>query len=60
MNDFSLLIPEFLVAGLALFILALDLFLKENWKKQLAWIGFIGLVVILLISLFVEYDVQLY
>ena len=54
MNDFSLLIPEFLVAGLAFFILALDLFLKENWKQYLAWVGFVGVVAILVISLFVE------
>ena len=60
MNDFSLLIPEFLVAGLAFFILALDLFLKENWKQHLAWVGFVGVVAILVISLFVESEGQLY
>ena len=35
MNDFSLLLPEFLVAGLAFLILALDLFIKENWIRSL-------------------------
>ena len=47
MNDFSLLIPEFLVAGLAFFILALDLFIKENWKRYLVWLAFFGLAVII-------------
>ena len=60
MNDFSLLIPEFLVAGLAFFILAIDLFLKEIWKRYLVWVAFFGLVVILLVSLFIESEGQLY
>ena len=60
MNDFSLLLPEFLVAGLAFFILALDLFIKENWKRYLVWVAFFGLVVILFVSLFIESEGRLY
>ena len=60
MNDFSLLLPEFLVAGLAFFILALDLFIKENWKRYLVWVAFLGLVVILFVSLFIESEGRLY
>ena len=60
MNDFSLLLPEFLVAGLAFFILALDLFIKENWKRYLVWVAFFGLAVILFVSLFIESEGQLY
>ena len=60
MNDFSLLLPEFLVAGLAFFILALDLFIKENWKRYLVWLAFFGRAVILFGSLFIESEGQLY
>ncbi|GIS64643.1 MAG: hypothetical protein CM1200mP3_08910 [Chloroflexota bacterium] len=32
MNDFTLLIPEFLISGLAILVLAIDFFLKNERK----------------------------
>ena len=50
MNDLSLLIPEFLVAGLAFLVLGVDLFLKEEQKHNLAWLTAFCLVGILLFT----------
>ena len=50
MNDLSLLIPEFLVAGLAFLVLGVDLFLKEEQKHNLAWLTAFCLVGILVFT----------
>ena len=50
-NNFSLLIPEFLVTGLAFLILSLDLFVSEKRKDYLVWVGVIGLLIILGLTL---------
>ena len=52
-NNFSLLIPEFLVTGLAFLILSLDLFISEKRKNHLVWVGVIGLFGILIITLLI-------
>ena len=52
-NNFSLLIPEFLVTGLAFLILSLDLFISEKTKNHLVWVGVIGLFGILIITLLI-------
>ena len=60
MNNFSLLIPEFMVAILAFLILSLDLFLSEKKKQILGWIGSFGFLVILFVTIFVSEDGELY
>ena len=44
MNDFSLLVPEFAVTGLAFLVLGADLFLGPNRKHLLAFLALAGLV----------------
>jgi len=51
MNDFTLLMPEFLVSGLAILVLVIDFFLK-NWRKYiLPWITFGGLIFVITVLL---------
>ena len=50
-NNFLLLIPEFIVAGLAFVVLTLDLFLPERRKWALPIVAVVGLVVALVVSL---------
>ena len=50
-NDFLLLIPEFIVTGLAFVVLTLDLFLPERRKWVLPFVAVAGLAVALVISL---------
>ena len=50
-NDFTLLIPEFLVTGLAFLILTADFFLRSDRKHLLAYLSAVGLVGILAFSL---------
>ena len=59
-NNFSLLIPEFLVTGLAFLILSLDLFISEKRKNHLVWVGVIGLFGILIITLLIVSNGILY
>ena len=47
MNDFTLLVPEFLVAGLAILVLAIDFFLKNERKFVLPWVTFVGLIFVI-------------
>ena len=50
MNNFTLLIPEFLVTGLAFLILTADLFMRSNRKHLLAYLAVLGLIGILAFS----------
>ena len=42
-ENLHLLLPEFLLAGLALLVFAVDLFLPDRHKKLLAWVSVAGL-----------------
>ena len=50
-NNFLLLLPEFIVTGLAFVVLGLDLFLSERRKWVLPIVAVVGLVVALVVSL---------
>ena len=50
-NNFLLLIPEFIVTGLAFVVLTLDLFLPERRKWVLPFVAVAGLVVALVVAL---------
>ena len=50
-NNFLLLLPEFIVTGLAFVVLGLDLFLPERRKWVLPIVAVVGLVVALVVSL---------
>ena len=50
-NNFLLLLPEFIVTGLAFLVLTLDLFLHERHKWTLPFVAVAGLVVALVVSL---------
>ena len=50
-NNFLLLLPEFIVTGLAFVVLGLDLFLPERRKWALPFVAVVGLVVALVVSL---------
>ena len=47
MNDFTLLVPEFLVACLAILVLAIDFFLKNERKFVLPWVTFVGIIFVI-------------
>ena len=51
MNDFTLLLPEFLVTGLAFLVLTVDFFLRSDRKHLLAYVSVVGLGGILALSL---------
>ena len=51
MNDFTLLVPEFLVAGLAFLVLTVDLFLEGPRKHLLPYLAVLGLGGVLAFSL---------
>ena len=50
-NNFLLLLPEFIVTGLAFVVLTLDLFLAERRKWVLPFVAVAGLAVALVVSL---------
>ena len=50
-NNFLLLLPEFIVTGLAFVVLTLDLFLPERRKWALPFVAVAGLAVALVVSL---------
>ncbi len=50
-NNFLLLLPEFIVTGLAFVVLTLDLFLPERRKWTLPFVAVAGLAVALVVSL---------
>ncbi|MEE9199479.1 MAG: NADH-quinone oxidoreductase subunit N [Dehalococcoidia bacterium] len=45
--NFALLVPEFLMAGVAFLVLAVDLFLPEDKKAYLPYLGVAGLLAVL-------------
>ena len=51
MNNFALLLPEFLVTGLAFLVLTADFFLRSDRKHLLAYLSVLGLGGILAFSL---------
>ena len=57
-NNFLLLLPEFIVTGLAFVVLGLDLFLPERRKWVLPIVAVVGLVVALVVSLWYLWGVS--
>ena len=55
-SNLDLLLPEFMLAGLVILILAVDLFLPTERKRLLGWLSVAGLVVILAVGLVVQWD----
>ena len=51
MNNFALLLPEFMVAGLAFLVLTVDFFLRSDRKHLLAYLSVLGLGGVLAFSL---------
>ena len=51
-NDFTLLMPEFLVTGLAFLVLTADFVLRSERKHRLAYLSVAGLLGVLSFSLF--------
>ena len=51
MNNFTLLLPEIFVTGLAFLVLTADFFLRSNRKHLLAYLSVLGLGGILAFSL---------
>ena len=51
MNNFALLLPEFLVTGLAFLVLTADFFLRSERKHLLAYMAVVGLAGVLVFSL---------
>ena len=60
--NLHLLLPEFLLAGLALLVLAIDLFLPENRKHLLAWLSVVAIAGIIVAGFLVQWgeDTALY
>ena len=61
-ENLHLLLPEFLLAALAILVLSVDLFLPEERKNMLAWLSVAGLAGLLALSLSLLWgkDVSLY
>ena len=55
-SDLHLLLPEFLLAGLAVLVFAIDLVLPAHRKNMLAWLSVAGLIGILAVSLVLLWD----
>ena len=53
-----LLTPEFALAGLAVLVLAVDLVTPDNRKALLGWLSVVGLVALIVISLFMLWQQQ--
>ena len=54
-SNMHLLLPEFLLVGLAFSVFAIDLFLPTNRKHLLAWLSVAGLIAILAVGLVVQW-----
>ncbi len=50
-NNFALLLPEFLVTGLAFLVLIVDFFLRADRKHLLGYLAVAGLIGILAFTL---------
>ena len=55
-NNFALLLPEFLVTGLAFLVLSVDFFLREERKHLLGYLAAAGLMGILAFTLVYHWD----
>ncbi len=55
-TNLHLLLPEFLLAGLAFVIFSADLILAEGRKHWLAWISVLGLIALTVLSLLLLWD----
>jgi len=55
-ENLHLLLPEFLLASLAITVLAIDLFLPEERKNLLAWVSVAGLAGLLALALVLLWD----
>lgn len=51
MNDFTLLLPEFMVTGLAFLVLTVDFFLRSDRRHLVAYLAVVGLGGVLIFSL---------
>ena len=60
--NLHLLLPEFLLAGLALLVFAIDLFLPANRKNLLAWLSVVAIIGIIIAGFLVQWgeDTTLY
>ena len=60
--NLHLLLPEFLLAGLALLVFAIDLFLPANRKNLLAWFSVVAIIGIIIAGFLVQWgeDTALY
>ncbi len=57
-NDFLLLLPEFMVTGLAFVVLTLDFFLRAERKHWLGIVGAGGLLITLAVTLLTQWDTE--
>ena len=57
-NNFLLLLPEFMVTGLAFVVLTLDFFLRTERKHWLGIVGAGGLLIILAFTLLTQWDTE--
>ena len=57
-NNFLLLLPEFMVTGLAFVVLTLDFFLRAERKHWLGIVGAVGLLVTLAVTLLTQWDTE--
>ena len=57
-NNFLLLLPEFMVTGLAFVVLTLDFFLRAERKHWLGIVGAGGLLITLAVTLLTQWDTE--
>ena len=55
-TNLYLLTPEFALAGLAFLVFAVDLVLPEGRKNLLGWLSIVGLVALIVVSIFMLWD----
>ena len=54
--NLELLTPEFALAGLAFLVFIIDLVLPEDRKNLLGWISIVGLIALIVVSIFMLWD----
>ena len=55
-SNLELLTPEFALAGLAFLVFAADLVLPESRKNLLGWTSIVGLIALIVVSIFMLWD----
>ncbi len=55
-DNLELLTPEFALAGLAFLVFVADLFLPETRKNLLGWTSIVGLIALIVVSIFMVWD----